>query len=98
MRHRVTIHAPAGTKAVAAVDVATRVAMKITAAVFGRENVAGGGVQSQAETVVSTWFRTDIQTSYELVEHCCNQRRFQILSMQPSNDGRAIEMACVTVG
>lgn len=101
LRHRVTIHAPAGTREVGAVDVATRVPAKIAGGrseSFGREDLAAGGVQSQAGSTVTMRFRTDVQTSYELVEHCCNARRFQILSIQPSDDGAAIEMACVTVG
>lgn len=97
LRHRMTIHAPAGTKAVSAVDVAGRVPAKI-ARVTGNEGLVAGGVQSQATSRVSMRFRTDVQTSYHLVEHCCTQRRFQILAIHPSDDGRAIEMDCVTVG
>lgn len=98
LRHRMTIHAPAGTKATAAVDIARRVPAKIAARVVGAEGLAAGGVQSEAGETVSMRFRTDVQASYELVEHCCLQRRFQIVSIRPSDDGRAIEMACVTVG
>lgn len=98
LRHRVTIHAPAGTAAVAAQDIATRVPAKIQAALAGGEGLAGGGVQSEASSTVTMRFRTDVRTSFELQEHCCTQRRFQILSIQPSDDGRAIEMKCVTVG
>lgn len=101
LRHRVTIYAPAGTKEVAAVNVATRVPAKIAQAAesgIGREGLAAGGVRSESVSTVSMRFRTDVRTSYELVEHCCTRRRFQILAIQPSDNGAAIEMACVTVG
>lgn len=99
LRHRVTVHAPAGTKAVAAVDVAPRVPAKIAPLLpTGREALEDGGVQSQIGCIVTMRYRTDVQASYLLIEHCCTERRLQIQSITPSEDGRAIQMNCVTVG
>lgn len=100
MRHRVTVRAPAGTLATTAVVVASRISASIAAAraADGGERIAGGGMHSISMTTVKLRFRRDIQASYEVVEHCCLQRTFQIVSLEPSDERDAMVLTCVTVG
>lgn len=101
LRHTVTIEAPAGT---AAEDV-SEIANSIPAAIDvlppqfqARESLGQGGLQTSTIYGVSVRYREDLLPSYVLVEECHTQRRFQILSITPSNRGDALDMQCVTNG
>lgn len=101
LSHTLTIEAPAGTLAVLASDVATRVPAAITVVppqFQSREGLQLGGVQSQTVYTVSLRWRTDVQPSYVLIEDCCTLRRFQILNIVPSDRRDALDMTCVTSG
>jgi hypothetical protein len=101
--HSLTVHAPAGTQetVAAAEDLFTRVPAAITVVPVqfqSPERLDLGGVQSATRYVVSLRYRTDVKADYVLVEECCTARRFQILSIVPSDRRDAIDMTCVTSG
>lgn len=102
LRHTVTIEAPAGTLLEdAASDVATGIPAAIDALppqFQQREGMAVGGLQTSTTYLLSVRYREDLLPSYVLVEECHTQRRFQILSIVPSNRGDALDMQCVTSG
>jgi hypothetical protein len=101
LQHSVTIQAPAGVVAVAAVDVETGVpaAISVTPPQFqSREALNVGGLQTATQYLVSLRYRTDVVASYVLLEDCCTQRRFQILSVVPSDRRDAVDLLCVTNG
>lgn len=101
LSHTGSIIAPAGTLAADEVEVDSEVPASIVAvpvAFQSPERIAVGGVQAQTVYTVSTRYRTDVQPSYVFVEDCCTQRRFEILSVVPSDRRDAIDMRAVTVG
>lgn len=101
LRHLLTITAPAGTLAEDAQDVATHVPAAIAVlplAFQAREYQALGGLQTSTLYTVRVRYREDLKASYVLVEECCTERRFQIVSVIPSDTRDAIEMTCVTAG
>lgn len=63
-----------------------------------REALGQGGIQTSTIYGVSVRYREDLVAAYVLVEQCHTQRRFQILSITPSNRGDALDMQCVTSG
>lgn len=100
--HTVTITAPAGTVEVDESTVASRVPAAITVTppqfqVRG-EQFGGGALQASTEYTVSLRYRTDLAPSFVLVEECCTQRRFQILSIVPTDRRDAVDIRCVTQG
>lgn len=101
LNHTVTIHAPAGTKAVAAQDIATGVPAAISVVPIqfqAPERLGAGGLQVQTSYEVAMRYRTDLIAAYVLREECCTQREFQILAVTPSDRRDAIDLRCVTVG
>jgi hypothetical protein len=101
--HSITIHAPAGTQETVATaqDLFTGVPTAITVVPVqfqSPERLDLGGLQTSTRYVVSLRYRTDVKASYVLVEECCTARRFQILSIVPSDRRDAIDMTCVTSG
>lgn len=101
LRHPMTIHALAGTDAVAATDVATNVPMKITVVPLAfqqRELLDAGGLRTQTLYNIACRYRTDMKAAYVLVEQCCTQRTFQIVAIIPSERKDALDMTCVTNG
>lgn len=96
-----TIVAPAGTLAVDESVVEAHVPMSVTVLppqFQGREAQAGGALQTQTVYTVGARYRTDLSASYVLVEECCTERRFQIISIVPSDRRDAVDMTCVTQG
>lgn len=101
LSHTLTLHAPAGSVAPAALDIETGVPAAITAvpvAFQNREGFGGGGLQTQTAYTVSVRYRTDISPAYVWREECCTQRVFQIVAIVPSDRRDAIDMTCVTAG
>jgi hypothetical protein len=97
MYHQVTIHAPAGTAAVAASTIAEGIPMSITALNLTqtKEYLTLGGLNAGAAYRVICRYRTDIRMDYQLVEVCCTQRRLQILSQAPTDRNEVLEMICI---
>lgn len=101
LRHYVTISAPAGVLSADATVVVERepASIAVTPPNFQRnEALAAGGLQTQTLYTVSLRYRTDLRADYAIVEECCTERRFQILSIVPSDRRDAIDMTCVTAG
>lgn len=111
LRHHVTIEAPIGTltnesplaalNETQAVSVATGVPAKIEVVPLQfqhRESIAGGGLRTETIYTVTVRYREDLRASYQLLEQCCTQRRFQILAIIPSDRKDATDMTCVTNG
>ncbi len=100
LRHHVTITAPAGVlNETLPVVVESSIPMRITVlppAFQARESLNLGGLQTQTIYTVSCRYRTDIKPAFVLVEQCCTQRTFQILSIVPSDRQDAVDMTCVT--
>ena len=94
--HRVTLFAPAGTLAVGDSTLDTEVRARIQAVTAQqREQLAIGGIQGQTIYIVTIRYRTDVQSDLVVVEECCTQRRFQILSIIPTDRREALELTCV---
>jgi head-tail adaptor len=101
LRHTLTLEAPAGVIGETASDIATHVPAAITVAppIFQRmEFLGAGGLQMQTAYTVSVRYRDDISPAYVWREECCTQRRFQIVSVVPSDRRDAVDMTCVTAG
>lgn len=102
LRHSVTIQAPIGVISdTVTTDVDEHVPMKIEVlppAFQQREQLAGGGLSTQTLYTVTCRYRTDLLASYTLIEQCCTQRTFQILSIVPRDKRDAVDMTCVTNG
>lgn len=99
--HLLTIQAPAGTIAADASDVEVHVpaAITVTPIEFQRpEGLGAGGLQSQVAYTVNVGYRTDLRGDYVLIEECCTERQFNIVSIIPTDRRDAIEMRCVTAG
>lgn len=101
LKHSMTLHAPAGTDAVTAVDVDTNVPIKITVVPLQfqrQERLDLGGPQTQTLYTLACRYREDVKAAYVWVEQCCTQRTFQILAIIPSDRKDALDMTCVTNG
>lgn len=102
LNHRVTITAPAGVlDETLPVNVDTSVPMSITVVPLqfqSRENLNLGGLQTQTIYTLACRYRTDLKPTFVLVEQCCTQRTFQILSIVPGDRKDAVDMTCVTSG
>lgn len=101
LSHRIGIVAPAGTRAVTEQDVAIGEAAAISVLppqFQARESLQAGGLQTATQHMVSVRYRDDLLPSDVIVEECCTQRRFQILSIVPSDRRDAIDMMCVMAG
>ncbi len=103
LTHRVTITAPAGVlDETLPVNVDTSVPMNITADPLqfqSRENLNIGGLQTKTIYTLECRYRTDMKPTFVLVEQCCTQRTFQIVSdIVPSDRKDAVKMTCVTSG
>jgi len=102
LRHVLTIRAPLGVLSdTEAVDVAPSVPMKIEAlplAFQQREQLAGGGLNTQTTYTLTCRYRTDVRPAYVFVEQCCTQRTFQIVAIIPGARRDALDMTCVTAG
>lgn len=101
LRHYLTLEAPAGAIDVEASDLETHVPAAITVVPVNfqnRENQQAGGLQTATAYTVTVRYRTDLVASYVWREECCTQRRFQILSIIPSDRRDAVDMTCVTAG
>lgn len=100
LAERLTILAPAGTVA----DVDTEIETEVPAGIWplapqfqAREFLGpGGGLQSATVYLISVRYRTDIQSSWVLLEEGGLSRRFQILSRVPSEWRDALDMTCST--
>lgn len=99
MRHRLTLHAPEGTRDEGSPDdLATGIPAKITAlplAFQQQERLAAGGVRAQTVYTIVVRYRDDIQGDLQLVEECCTERTFQILSIIPDDKLVDLELTCV---
>jgi head-tail adaptor len=99
LSHTGSIIAPPGTLAAEEVEVDSEVPASIVVVPVSfqsPERFAAGGLQAQTTYTVSTRYRTDVRASYVFVEDCCTQRRFEILSVVPSDRRDALDMRCVT--
>lgn len=99
MTHRVTLHAPAGTRGDGtAHDLATHLAADIEAfepQFQQRERQAVGGVSSQVFYLIDLYYRSDVQTDLRLVEECHARRTFEILQIVPDTNLVKMQVTCV---
>ncbi|HJT96615.1 MAG TPA: head-tail adaptor protein [Mycobacterium sp.] len=101
LSHRLTLEAPAGTIGAEASNIDEHVPAAITVVPVNfqtTEGLAAGGLQTATRYTVSVRYRTDISPAYVWREECCTQRRFQIVSIVPSDRRDAVDMTCVTAG
>lgn len=99
MRHRVTLHAPEGTHGAGSPDdLATGIPAKIEAVPLQfqqQERLAAGGVKGQTLYSITIRYRDDVTSDLVLVEECCMEREFQILSIIPDDRLQFLDMTCV---
>jgi SPP1 family predicted phage head-tail adaptor len=99
MRHRVTLYAPEGTRDVGSPDeIDTGIPAKIEAlppAFQQQERLAAGGVRAQTVYTVTIRYRDDVTEDLQLVEECCMERTFHILSIVPDDKLTEIAITCV---
>lgn len=98
MTHRLNIFAPAGTSAVAAVNIASGIPAAIEALPLQfqqNERLALGGVQAQTVYTITVRYRDDVLKTYTLIEECHTERSFQILQIIPSDRMDWLELTCV---
>jgi head-tail adaptor len=99
MRHRLTLHAPEGTRDQGSPDdLATGIPAKITAlplAFQQQERIAAGGVRAQTVYSIVMRYRDDVQEDLYLLEECCTERTFHILSIIPDDKLVDLELTCV---
>lgn len=102
MRHRLTLHAPAGTRGDGtAVDLLSGLPAKIEAVPLQfqqQERLAAGGIQGQTLYNIAMRYHDEIAKDLELHEECCLQRTFQILQMIPSDKMDWLDLTCVVAG
>lgn len=99
MRHRVTLYAPQGTRDTGSPDnLATGIPAKILAlppAFQQRERLEAGGVRAQTLYTITMRYRDDVQEDLQLIEECCMERTFHILSIVPDDRLIDLELTCV---
>ena len=99
MRHRITIFAPDGTySAGSPSNLAEGIPAKITAlplAFQQQERLNAGGVRAQTVYSIVLRYRDDVTEDMELIEECCMERTFRILSMIPDDRLVNLELTCV---
>jgi head-tail adaptor len=99
LRHRVTLHAPEGTRDEGSpADLATGIPAKILAVPLQfqqAERLAAGGVRMQTLYTITMRYREDVAEDLQLVEECCTERTFHILSMIPDDQLTTLELTCV---
>lgn len=99
LRHRVTLHAPEGTRGVGSPDdLASGIPAKIMAVPLAfqqQERIAAGGARAQTLYSITIRYRDDVYEDLQLVEECCTQRTFHILSMIPDDQLQSLELTCV---
>jgi head-tail adaptor len=105
LRHRVTLHAPAGTRGTGdpatASNLATGIPVKIESVPLQfqqQERIAAGGINSQTLYTITMRYRSDVAKDLVLVEECCTERTFQIVSMIPSDKLDWLDLTCVVAG
>lgn len=98
-RHRLTLHAPEGTRGTGtAQDLATSIPAKITAVPLQfqqQERLAAGGQNVQTLYAIVVRYREDVATDLHWIEECCTERVFQILSIIPDDKLSELEMTCI---
>jgi head-tail adaptor len=96
LNHRVSLYAPSGTvNAGSPSTLAMGIAARITPlTIQQRERLAAGGLQGQSVYIITIRYRADVTHDLELVEECCNERTFRILSMIQSERLELLELTC----
>ena len=99
MRHRLTLYAPDGTRGQGSPDeLDTGIPAKIEAVPLQfqqQERIAAGGVRGQTLYTITLRYRDDVREDLQLIEECCTERTFHILSMIPDDKLQFLELTCV---
>jgi head-tail adaptor len=99
MRHRLTLYAPEGTRGAGSPDeLATDIPARIEAVPLQfqqQERIAAGGLRGQTLYTVTIRYRDDVREDLQLIEECCTERTFHILSMIPDDTLQWLELTCV---
>jgi head-tail adaptor len=99
LSHRVTLRAPAGSFGAATdTDLATSIPAKIVPVPLqfqAREQLSAGGLNGQTAYTITVRYREDVRRDHQLIEECHTQRTFQIVTIQPTDRGDALEITCV---
>src|SRR5690349_9970860 len=88
LSHMLTLESPAGVSGADASDLDEHVPAAITVVPVNfqnREGLQAGGLQTVTAYTVSVRYRTDLSPAYVWREECCTRRRFQIVSIIPSD-------------
>lgn len=104
MRHRLTLYAPEGTRGGGVDEIgspdelATGIPAKIEAMPLQfqqQERLAVGGPNRQTLYNITMRYRDDVAADLQLIEECCTERTFNILSIIPSDKMDWLELTCV---
>lgn len=99
MRHRLTLYAPEGTRGAGSPDeLATGIPARIEAVPLQfqqQERLAGGGQHAQTLYAVTIRYRDDISEELQLIEECCTERTFNIVSIIPDDTLQWLELTCI---
>jgi hypothetical protein len=102
LRHRLTLHAPAGTRGDGtAQNLRTGMPANIAAVPLQfqqQERLAAGGIQAQTLYNIDMRYDDAVAKDLQLIEECCTERTFQIVSMIPSDKMDWLELTCVVAG
>lgn len=99
MRHRVRLFAPEGTRGDGtAQTIASHIPASITAVPLQfqqQERLAAGGVNAQTLYSIDIRYRPDVAKDLQLVEECCTERTFNIVTMIPSDKMDWLSLTCL---
>lgn len=99
MRHRLTLYAPDGTRGAGSPDeLAVGIPAKIEAVPLQfqqQERIAAGGQRTQTLYTITMRYRDDVAEDLQLIEECCTERTFNILSMIPDDTMQWLELTCI---
>ena len=99
MRHRLTLHAPEGTRGAGSPDdLETGIPAKIAAlppAFQQRERLAAGGPRAETLYLIQMRYSADVAEDLQLVEECCTERTFHILSIVADDKLEWLDVTCI---
>jgi head-tail adaptor len=99
MRHRVNLYAPEGTRNTGTAEtLASSLPAKIMAlplAFQQQERINAGGVRAQTVYSITIRYRDDVTEDLQLIETCCMERTFHILSIIPDDTLTVLDLTCV---
>src|SRR5688572_12053857 len=102
MRHFLTLHAPQGTRGTGSPeDLLTGIHASIDAVPLQfqqQERLAAGGLKGQTLYTIVIRYHEDVAGDLELLEECCTERTFRIVSMIPDDKLQFLELTCVEGG